>query len=117
MAKDYAGQVQCIFLRNTSATDEADKFPYDTSGFEGLNQQMYMFFRVPDDLSNLDISNGQCYNASIAQNVTFGYQGLPFGIGNSKKAAASVVAVSENRLCLFVGAVLAFIGAAALSGL
>jgi len=118
MAKDYPGQVQCIFLRNTSATDAGDKFPYDTSGFQGLNQQMYMFFLVPDDLSNLDISNGQCYNASIPQNVTFGYQGLPFGIGNSKKkGAASVVVVSEKLLGLLVGAVMAFAGAAVLSGL
>jgi hypothetical protein len=117
LAKDYPGQVQCIFLRNTSATDDENKFPYDTSGFEGLNQQMYMFFRVPDDLSNLDISNGQCFNASIAQNVTFGYQNLPFGIGDSKKGAASRVVVSEKLLGFLVGAVLAFAGAAALSGL
>ena len=47
LATDFPGQVQCIFLRNTSATDSEDKFPYDTSGFKDLNQQMYMFFRVP----------------------------------------------------------------------
>ncbi|MCJ1255660.1 hypothetical protein MMC24_003477 [Lignoscripta atroalba] len=92
LATDFPGQVQCIFLRNTSATDSEDKFPYDTSGFKDLNQQMYMFFRVPDDLTNLDISNGQCYNASIPQNLTFGYQGLPFGIntgsGNPNTGAA-----------------------------
>ena len=113
MAKDYPGQVQCIFLRNTSATDPGDKFPYDTSGFEGLNQQMYMFFHVPDDLTNLDISNGQCYNSSIAQNVTFGFQGLPFGIGDSKKGAASPVTASEHRLGIFIGTLLAFVGAVA----
>lgn len=38
MATQYPGQVQCIWLRNTSATDPTDKFPYDTSGFKGLNQ-------------------------------------------------------------------------------
>lgn len=81
LATDYPNQVQCIFLRNTSATDSDDKFPYDTSGFKGLNQNMYMFFKVPDDLSGLDIMNGQCYNASIPQNVTFKTQGLPFGLG------------------------------------
>lgn len=42
LAHDYPGQVQCIFLRNTSATDSTDLFPYDTSGFEGLNQTQYM---------------------------------------------------------------------------
>jgi hypothetical protein len=111
MAKDYPGQVQCIFLRNTSATDDNNKFPYNTDGFQGLNQQMYMFFRVPDDLTNLDISNGQCYNASIAQNLTFGYQGLPFGIGdNPKHAGSSLIRASEIHLNLFVGSVLAVAG-------
>jgi hypothetical protein len=78
---------------------------------------MYMFFLVPDDLSNLDISNGQCYNSSIPQNVTFGIQGLPFGIGNSKKGAGSLVRASENRVALFVGSVLALVGALAFAGL
>ncbi|KAI9892286.1 MAG: hypothetical protein M1814_001745 [Vezdaea aestivalis] len=82
----FPGQVQCIFLRNTSSTDSDDKFPYDTSGFKNLNQQSYMFFNVPDDLKGLDIVNGQCYNQSVKQNLTFSTQGLPFGL--SKKAAA-----------------------------
>ncbi len=47
LVKDFPGQVQCIFLRNTSATDAGNRFPYDTKGFEGLEQRMYMFFRVP----------------------------------------------------------------------
>jgi len=82
MATDFPGQVQCILLRNTSATDSGDKFPYDTSGFKGLNQSMYMFFTVPDDLHGLDLTT-QCYNSSVKQNVTFEYQGLPFGNGAS----------------------------------
>lgn len=82
MAKQYPGQVQCIFLRNTSATDD-DKFPYDTSGFKGLNQSMYMFFIVPDDLKGLDIENGYCYNSSIPQNVTFSEQDELLGIHGS----------------------------------
>lgn len=41
-----------------------------------------MFFRTPDDLTNLDIAGGQCYNQSVPQNLTFGYQGLPLGIGD-----------------------------------
>lgn len=47
MATEFPGQVQCIFLRNTSGTDSGDRFPYDTSGFKGLDQKMYMFFLVP----------------------------------------------------------------------
>ncbi|TVY84815.1 hypothetical protein LSUE1_G002094 [Lachnellula suecica] len=86
MATEFPGQVQCIFLRNTSATDDGDKFPYDTSGFQGLDNSTYMFFKVPDDLTGLDIINGQCVNSTIKQNVTFSTQGLPFGL--SKKSAA-----------------------------
>ncbi|CAG8050421.1 unnamed protein product [Penicillium olsonii] len=81
MATEFPGQVQCIWLRNTSATDPGDKFPYDTSGFKSLNQTNYMFFRHADDLSNLDIAKGECYNTSIPQNLTFSYQGLPGGVG------------------------------------
>lgn len=91
MAIEYPGQVQCIFLRNTSATDPNDKFPYNTKGFEDLNTEKYMFFKVPDDLKNLDIVGGQCRNATIPQNLTFGYQGLPFGItlGDGQSSSGS----------------------------
>lgn len=86
MYHDFPGQVQCIFLRNDSSTDPTDKFPYDTSGFQGIPQSAYMFFHVPDDLTGLDIASGQCYNATIPQNVTFGEQGLPFGLSSSAAA-------------------------------
>ncbi|KAK5007783.1 hypothetical protein LTR28_004835 [Elasticomyces elasticus] len=89
MAIDYPNQVQCIFLRNTTATDPSDHFPYDTAGFKNLNQQMYMFFLHPNDLTNLDIQNGQCYNHSIPQNLTFGYQGLPFGVNTGSGGNSS----------------------------
>ena len=26
----------------------------------------------------LDIANGECFNASVPQNLTFGWQGFPF---------------------------------------
>ena len=97
MATTYPDQVQCIFLRNTTATDSGDKFPYDTSGFKDLNQEKYMFFLNPDDLSNLDIANGQCYNQSIAQNLTFGYQGLPLGLGDSPTATNASATGSVNK--------------------
>lgn len=107
MVTDFPGQVQCILLRNTSATDDGDKFPYDTSGFKDLNTTTYMFFHVPDDLTHLDISNGMCLNTTIAQNVTYGEQGLPFGInlGDGKKNGAmgrsvSLWAVSATVLSL-----------------
>ncbi|KAH7143686.1 hypothetical protein EDB81DRAFT_652714 [Dactylonectria macrodidyma] len=90
--KDYPGQVQCIFLRNTSATDDGDKFPYNTEGFKDIPQDRYMFFNVPDDLTNLDIANGHCYNSTIKQNVTFDYQGLPFGLSDDDSAASGHVA-------------------------
>jgi hypothetical protein len=81
MAQDYPDQVLCIFLRNTSSTDSADRFPYDTSGFKDLPQNQYMFFNIPDDLTHLDVQNGHCYNASVKENLTFSTQGLPFGLG------------------------------------
>ncbi|KAJ5476086.1 hypothetical protein N7475_001815 [Penicillium sp. IBT 31633x] len=86
LATDFPGQVQCILLRNTSATDKGDQFPYDTSGFKSLNQSNYMFFVNSADLANLDIANGECYNTSIPQNLTFGYQGLPLGLGDKPTA-------------------------------
>ncbi|TGO21075.1 hypothetical protein BPAE_0244g00060 [Botrytis paeoniae] len=96
MATDFPGQVQCIFLRNTSGTDSGDKFPYETSGFQNLNQSQYMFFLVPDDLTNLDIVNGQCYNSTIPQNVTFSLQGLPFGL--SKSGAGKTMTVGRSLI-------------------
>ncbi|KAJ5994852.1 hypothetical protein N7481_001829 [Penicillium waksmanii] len=89
MATEFPGQVQCIFLRNTSATDSGDKFPYDTSGFKDLDKSKYMFFLNADDLTNLDIENGECLNKSIPQNVTFSYQGLPLGLSKDSGAATS----------------------------
>ena len=100
MAIEYPGQVQCIFLRNTTATDSKDKFPYNTEGFKDLNTDKYMFFKVPDDLKNLDIVGGQCRNATIPQNVTFGYQGLPFGInlGDGQSGSGSDSAGVSSRM-------------------
>jgi hypothetical protein len=93
LAHDYPNQVACIFLRNTSATDPGDKFPYNTEGFKGLNTQSYMFFKVPDDLRGLDIVNGHCLNQTIPQNVTFGLQDEVLGIhgaGGKVKGSATV---------------------------
>jgi hypothetical protein len=41
-----------------------------------------MFFNIPDDLTHLDVQNGQCYNTSVKENLTFSTQGLPFGLGS-----------------------------------
>jgi phosphatidate phosphatase APP1 len=86
MAHDFPNQVQCIFLRNTSATDESDWFPYNTAGFEGLNNKSYMFFRHAEDLAGLDIANGHCLNESIPQNVTFSRQAEVLGIHGDSAA-------------------------------
>ncbi|KAI2622603.1 hypothetical protein GGS21DRAFT_534590 [Xylaria nigripes] len=79
LAKDYPGQVQCIFLRNTTATDSTDLFPYDTENFSGLDLKQYMFFVHPDDIRGVDIVGGECRNPDVAQNVTFQFQGRGFG--------------------------------------
>lgn len=104
MYKDYPGQVSCILLRNTSSTDDNDKFPYDTSGFKNIPQQHYMFFNVPDDLRHIDIQNGHCHNASIQQNVTFGEQGLPFGL-DEDSGADEVLPSSLMMIALVAGLV------------
>jgi len=104
LAKDHPDMVQCIWLRNTSSTDSSYRFPYDTSGFEGVEKSKYMFFRVPDDLKGLDIGSGGCVNSSFAQNVTFGYQGslfksasgmtrMPSGVRATVAAIAALLAV------------------------
>jgi len=119
MAKQYPGQVQCIFLRNTSSTDPSDKFPYNTAGFQGLNQSQYMFFNIPDDLANLDIANGNCWNTSIAQNVTFSYQGLPLGLSKDNSSSSGAVAnynVGGSRLSIVLLAVVAVVGTFAFGG-
>ncbi|KAK4613910.1 hypothetical protein CLAFUW4_09285 [Fulvia fulva] len=89
MYHDYPNQVQCIFLRNSSATDDSDKFPYNTDGFKGIPQERYMFIVNADDLANINIAGESCYNQSVAQNLTFGYQGLPLGIGNDASVNGS----------------------------
>ncbi|KAH9869119.1 hypothetical protein IAQ61_006324 [Plenodomus lingam] len=83
LAHQHPNQVQCILLRNTSATDSEMWFPYNTAGFEGLNSKNYMFFRHAEDLMGLDIAGGQCLNESVPQNVTFSRQAEILGIHGS----------------------------------
>ncbi|KAF2205053.1 hypothetical protein GQ43DRAFT_363275 [Delitschia confertaspora ATCC 74209] len=107
LAHDHPEQVACIFLRNTSATDSSDLFPYDTSRFEGLNSKSYMFFRTPDDLRGLDIVNGQCLNSSVPQNLTFGVQDEMLGIGRKKGEGSKLGGSGISALvAAFVGAFL-----------
>lgn len=99
LAHDYPTQVQCIFLRNTSATDSDMWFPYNTEGFKGLKNNSYMFFRHPNDLMGLDIVNGQCLNSSIPQNVTFSRQTdgrfkLGSGVGKVQGSATASFVVA-----------------------
>jgi hypothetical protein len=107
LAHDHPNQVQCILLRNTSATDESNKFPYNTKLFKGLPYQKYMFFRVPDDLRGLDITNGQCRNATIPQNVTFGLQDEVLGIHGAGARSGGNVALS---FVIAVAAAVAIVG-------
>ena len=105
LASQYPSQVQCIFLRNTSATDSDNLFPYDTSGFKNLNNQSYMFFREPNDLTGLDIVNGRCLNTTIRQNVTFGLQAELLGIhgaGTSLKANGLLVSLLVGFVALWI---------------
>ena len=53
---------------------------------------------------NLDIAGGQCLNTSVAQNLTFGYQGLPFGLstGDGESAAPSSFGAQNARMALLL---------------
>ena len=48
IAQQFPNQLACIFIRNTSATDDADKIPYDTSEFKNLPNGSYFFYRTAD---------------------------------------------------------------------
>jgi hypothetical protein len=43
----YPNQTACVLIRNTSATDTLDQFPYNTKDFKDLPTNKYMFFRTP----------------------------------------------------------------------
>ncbi|KAL1749167.1 hypothetical protein HDZ31DRAFT_28381 [Schizophyllum fasciatum] len=75
LAKEY-GNVQCVLIRNVSATDSYNLLPYDTREFARLDNSTYFFFQKPDDLMGLDIAGGQCVNNSVPQHVRFGWQNL-----------------------------------------
>ena len=105
IAQQFPNNLACIFIRNTSATDSEDKLPFDTSAFKNLPNSSYFFYRTAEgtstpslhlyarvrsrtfvDLMGLNITNGQCRNDSVPQNITFGEQG---GIvGNNSGAVA-----------------------------
>lgn len=106
LAHDHPNQVQCIFLRNTSATDSEMWFPYNTEGFEGLNNRSYMFFREPNDLMGLDIANGQCLNESIPQNVTFSRQDEILGIHGDSAASKLGNSATVSLVAALVAAML-----------
>lgn len=131
MATDFPDQVLCILLRNTTATDDEDWFPYNTKGFKDLNQQSYMFFNVPvsvssrlyqivissapvpvtdmeqDDLTNLNIAAGHCLNSTIKQDVTFDYQGLPW---KKKSTASTSPIITTWALLILLGAMVFGLG-------
>lgn len=106
LATTFPGQVACILIRNTSATDPENHFPYDTSGFQNLKQNQYMFFSTPDDLSNLDFTRGDCRNNSAVMGTTeFGWQGLPWDSSAVPKRGAALgvwVAVAVMAFAVFL---------------
>ncbi|TFY74755.1 hypothetical protein EWM64_g9258 [Hericium alpestre] len=114
IAQSFPGQVACIFIRNTSATDPDDKIPYSTSGFQNLTNGTYFFYRTADDLFNLDITSGQCVNSSIPQNISFGEQGGVLGDNDNSNAALSSRLAREWRMSSLVAVAAVVVGAAVL---
>lgn len=98
------GNVVCILLRNTSATDPDNHFPYSTKGFVGLDENKYMFFRTPDDVKDLDFSNGDCRNRAVPQNVTGGWQNV-YGVKDKKSAATVRMEIGWGLWAVVMGAV------------
>jgi hypothetical protein len=47
MATYFPGQVQCIFLRNTSSTDPTDEFPYDTKRLQESEPEHVYVLQCP----------------------------------------------------------------------
>ncbi|KAI1327651.1 hypothetical protein F5Y16DRAFT_399227 [Xylariaceae sp. FL0255] len=64
IAKDYPGKVQCILIRNTSATD-CNTPSYTTSDFIGLEPRQVMFFVGPQDVLNINFTHGDCYSSGV----------------------------------------------------
>ena len=60
-----------------------------------------------DDLTHLDISNGGCVNTTISQNVTFGVQGLPFGINTGPGKQGVAAGMPSSNLWTVTAAALA----------
>ncbi|KAG8985547.1 hypothetical protein FRB93_005783 [Tulasnella sp. JGI-2019a] len=112
MATLFPGQVSCILLRNTSASDQDMKFPYNTTGFKNLDNSTYMFFRTAEDLQGIDFWNGGCRNASVPQNVTFEYQQIPSAgdiktiLGNGGTGVEVKVRVGALALSILAGVLL-----------
>ncbi|KAG8861450.1 hypothetical protein FRB96_002899 [Tulasnella sp. 330] len=71
MVAQFPDQIQCIIMRNVSATDSTNAFPYTTKGFKGVNPALYQFIRTSDDLVGIDFAGGGCRNYTFPQNVTF----------------------------------------------
>ncbi|KZV63638.1 hypothetical protein PENSPDRAFT_757820 [Peniophora sp. CONT] len=92
ITQTFPNQTQCIFIRNTSATDSDDKLPFSTKEFQNVNSSQYFFYRTADDIVNLDVAGGQCVNSSVPQNVTFGEQGGPLSNSAMKPAAGMAMA-------------------------
>ncbi|KAG8907572.1 hypothetical protein FRB99_003496 [Tulasnella sp. 403] len=73
MANLFPDRVQCILLRNITATDPYMALPHSTGGFKTVSANQYQFFRTPADLAGIDFANGGCRNFTFAQNLTFGW--------------------------------------------
>jgi phosphatidate phosphatase APP1 len=46
LALQFPNQTACILIRNTSATDSQNHFPYNTKGFKDVPTSKYMFFHT-----------------------------------------------------------------------
>ncbi|KAF8473252.1 hypothetical protein BDZ91DRAFT_845742 [Kalaharituber pfeilii] len=111
LASTFPGQVNCILIRNVSATEPDNRLPYNTAAFANLKREMYMFFNTPNDLAGLDFYRGDCVNPNVRQYVGgeygFGWRNVPsdgglFGFDNLGGALSSWRADKDMILGMFL---------------
>ncbi|KAI9712275.1 MAG: hypothetical protein M1820_001488 [Bogoriella megaspora] len=69
LLRKHPDQVQCILMRNTTATEKSDWYKYSPKHFKGLDRSKFMFFKLPDDLKGIDFAHGGCVNSSVVTDL------------------------------------------------
>ncbi|KAM5530286.1 hypothetical protein V8D89_013382 [Ganoderma adspersum] len=102
IAQQFPNNIACIFIRNTSSTDSDDKIPSDTGSFKNIKNGTYFFYRTAEDLVDLNITNGECVNNTIPQNVAFGEQGGILDNGSTSVTTSGHMSYMTLIVCTMI---------------